>query len=376
MKKMSILIGGDLLPMPENEIMFEKADTVGLLGEPLCRHLEKMDYRIFNLEGPLIKQESPIWKDGPILGAGVETINGIKAMQADLLSLANNHILDHGIEGLRSTLETLKKHGIAYVGAGLNEEEARKPYILQKNGVSVGIYSCAEHEFNIADKKTGGANPVCLDDIRIQMENMKKYCDYVIVIYHGMKEFFQYPSPKIQELFRKIADFGADIVLAQHSHCIGCTEKYHNKDLIYGQGNFLFAYGNHPLSQYGLLIELCIEDGIKVNYLPIKKSGSAVCCIKRNEEEKVMNLFYERSSKIKDSDFVQKNYQDFADSMLLDYLKTLNGNSFFFRLYHKMNKIRNRESYYDKEKLCKILNCFQCEAHRELIIEALKKAIS
>lgn len=120
--------------VPENEEYFIQAYMDNLLGEPLWTFLKKADYRIFNLEGHLIKREAPIWKDRSMLGATVETAVGIKAMQADLLSLANNHIMD-GEEGLINILETLRSY------------------------------------------------------------------DYIMVIYHGMREFYQYPSPKIRDIF-------------------------------------------------------------------------------------------------------------------------------------------------------------------------------
>lgn len=60
--------------------------------------LEKSRLSHFQFRRPLIKREAPICKDGSVLGATIETAAGIKTMQADLLSLENNHIMDYGEE--------------------------------------------------------------------------------------------------------------------------------------------------------------------------------------------------------------------------------------------------------------------------------------
>lgn len=69
---------------------------------------------------------------------------------------------------------------------------------------------------------------------------MSNACDYTIVLYHGGKEHYRFPSPNLQKYCRKFIEKGANIVICQHSHCIGCEENYKNGKIIYGQGNFLF----------------------------------------------------------------------------------------------------------------------------------------
>ena len=72
------------------------------------------------------------------------------------------------------------------------------------------------------------------------IQNLKDQCDYVIVLYHGGKEHYRYPSPYLQRVARKMVEKGADLVVCQHSHCIGCYEKYKDSMIIYDQGNFIF----------------------------------------------------------------------------------------------------------------------------------------
>jgi poly-gamma-glutamate capsule biosynthesis protein CapA/YwtB (metallophosphatase superfamily) len=113
---MSILIGGDLCPTGSNLPLFEKGDGAALLGECVSE-FQKADLSVVNLECPLIREESPIEKEGPILDAPVDCVKGFRAMGIDVVNLGNNHIMDHGSTGLQSTIAALEDNDIAHVGA-------------------------------------------------------------------------------------------------------------------------------------------------------------------------------------------------------------------------------------------------------------------
>lgn len=155
----SVIIGGDFAPTETNYELFDSGNIEQIFGMALLDLLKQADFRIFNLEVPLTDLEAPIDKCGPNLIAPVSTIKGIGALNPTTLILANNHILDQGEQGLLSTLELLKSREIGFVGAGLNLTEAAKPAIVQKSGIRIGFYACAEHEFSIATENRPGANP-------------------------------------------------------------------------------------------------------------------------------------------------------------------------------------------------------------------------
>lgn len=187
-----------------------------LIGDELLEKINKADYTIFNLEVPLTDEKKPIAKSGPNLIAPTATIEGLKAINPLFFGLANNHILDQGVEGLVSTVKVLEDAGIEYSGVGQNLVEACKPFIKEINGKRVGIYCCAEHEFSIATESTPGANPFDPLESFEHIEKLKQSADYVIVLYHGGKEYYRYPSPYLQKICRKLVDKGADLVITQH----------------------------------------------------------------------------------------------------------------------------------------------------------------
>lgn len=106
---MKILIGADLVPTDTNQALFAAGNGETLVGKDLLALLQGADYRIFNLEVPLTDVAAPIEKCGPNLIAPTASVAGYKALGADLLTLANNHIMDQGEQGFFSTLEALEK---------------------------------------------------------------------------------------------------------------------------------------------------------------------------------------------------------------------------------------------------------------------------
>lgn len=370
-----IIIGADIVPTKSNASLFANAYVDNLIGKALKNLLDMADFTIFNLEVPLTDLSSPIKKSGPNLIAPTKTIAGLKAINPHFFTLANNHILDQGEQGLYSTIDILRQSGIAFAGAGKNLNEASRPYITEIGNMKIGIYCCAEHEFTIATDETPGANPFDTLNSLDHIENLKKQCDYVIVLYHGGKEHYRYPSPYLQKLCRKIVDKGANLVVCQHSHCIGCEEKWHGGVIVYGQGNFLFDDSDSEYWQTSLLIELNLEPNLKVNYIPLYKNKNCVRLADFAKAELIMAEFYDRSKNILFDGFVQKNYSQFAESMSVEYYYRIAGKTskiLPIRIINKITKYKFLKWLYAGKEKTIVENCLECEAHRELFSQFLK----
>lgn len=374
-----IIIGADLVPTEKNYQYFKEGDAETLIGIELLRKLNSVDFTIFNLEVPLTNKKQPIEKCGPNLIASIDTIKGLKIINSNFFTLANNHILDQGKQGLDSTIEVLKQAGIAYAGAGSNLEEARKPYIIELDEIKVGIYCCAEHEFSIATDSKAGANPFDPLESLDHIAKLKGQCEYVIVLYHGGKEHYRYPSPYLQKKCRKLVEKGADLVVCQHSHCIGCKEEWENGTIVYGQGNFLFDNSESEYWQTSLLIDLTINHGSSViDFLPIYKDKEKVRMAQKKESDLILKEFFERSEEIQQKDFIFENYAKFAQKMCTDYLNTFMGKTAKNPLYRLLNKVSGyrfsawyQRKKYRKRELLSLKNRVECEAHRELILQIL-----
>lgn len=368
---MKILIGADFVPTKSNFSQFESGNVKELFGSELCDKIEGADYRIFNLEVPLADRENPIPKCGPNLIAPTKCIAGYKAARVDLLTLANNHILDQDQQGLESTIQILNQAGIAYTGVGSTPDEAAKSYAFFCDGKKIGVYACAEHEFSIVTEHSAGANPIDLLESPDHVAKLKEQCDYVIVLYHGGKEHYRYPSPNLQKVCRKLVEKGADFVVCQHSHCIGCEEKYQGGTIVYGQGNFLFDDDDSEFWKTSLLIS--ISDAFKIEYIPLVKNGSTVRMAKGDTADEILADFRFRGRRIQESGFIEAEYARFSQEMLNRYLMTFSrkGNGFAFRGVNKLTHgkwAKGSAARLPQTYKLALMNYIQCEAHRELLI--------
>lgn len=376
---MKLLIGADIVPTKSNIAAFIHASTNDLVDEKLLDVLQNADYRIFNLEVPLTDTQKPIEKCGPNLIAPIASVNGIKALGADFLTLANNHIMDQDVIGLHNTIRVLNQKSIAYAGVGDTPEQAETPYIFEKDGVRIGIYCCAEHEFSIVSRKKPGTNPFdplwSLDHI----QNLKKKCDYVIVLYHGGKEEYRYPSPELQRVCRRIADKGADLVICQHTHCIGCKEKWNHSEIIYGQGNFLFDEDDNEYWATSLLVSVNFQKNCsEIQYIPLCKKGAKVELANEEQKSVILTEFDKRSKEIMKDGFIEEKYDHFADEMLMSYFDRSLGSiprSFVFRVLNKLLAGKLKEKCYEKSDLLGLINSMECEPHRELFIRGLQNRV-
>ena len=293
--------------------------------------------------------------------------------------------MDQGEQGLRSTMEILSKAGVQYAGAGSNLQEASKPYIIDNGITKIGIYCCAEHEFSIATEKKAGANPFDPLESFDHIVSLKELCDFIIVLYHGGKEHYRYPAPYLQKVCRKFVEKGADLVVCQHSHCIGCEEKWEKGTIVYGQGNFLFDSLDNDFWRTSLLLSIEIgEQGLShIEYIPIVKNGNCAMKATSAQKKEILVAFTERNSLLKSESYVIQEYQKLSDTVLENYLSALQGKKFKnvgFKICNRLLKRKLRKwiikRLYGKEELVQLLNYFECEAHRELIIQGLKDVVS
>ena len=383
MKKLEIYIGGDICPTENNEKLFISGEIEKFLDKKIIDKLSSSDFNVFNFETTLYDEWSPIKKCGPNLKCNTGCINGLMKLNPTLIGLANNHSLDHGDEALLNTISILRENGVDVIGAGINLQEAAKAYIFEKNGYKIGIYACAEHEFTIANHNKPGANPFdplySLDHIHA----LKEKCDFVFVLYHGGKEFYRYPSPEVQRICRRMVDKGADLVVTQHTHCIGCREDYLSGVIIYGQGNFIFDQGDilseneMALTNSMLLLNVTIENGkLYVKEIPMILEKNNIKVPNDSIYDRLLKEYKSRSDDIKQNGFIEKKYGEFANEMLKSYLHWfVVGNNLFLRI---MNRLLNRKlvKYLMNEKrYLAFRNHIECEAHRELFLTSINNKL-
>ena len=73
--------------------------------------------------------------------------------------LANNHMFDFGPEGMMATIRALEGADLDWTGAGMNEEESRKPLVIPVGEKTLALLAVSEHEYNYALEDQMGAAP-------------------------------------------------------------------------------------------------------------------------------------------------------------------------------------------------------------------------
>lgn len=209
---MKLLIAGDIFPTERNRAAFEAGDADRLFGKDILRLFSGADFKVANLEGVLADYGTPAAKSGPVINSSSASVRGLLPLGIDAFSLANNHSMDFGAEGIRQTIRILDEYGIRIFGVGAGLQEAKRPLVKVVNGVKIGIYACAEPEFTVATETSCGINPFDELEIFDDIAALKSNVDYLVVLYHGMKENYPYPAPYVQRHCRKLVDKGADLV--------------------------------------------------------------------------------------------------------------------------------------------------------------------
>ncbi len=373
---MRLFIGGDFAPTKANFDLFEQGDAETLYGRELLDYLASFDYRVFDFETAIEGAGSAIPKYGPIITTPERCMPGVDAIHPDLMVLANNHSINLGAEGIEHTKQVLAEHGIASVGAGQDIEEARKPFYLTFGDLTVGFYVCAEHEFNAAGEHTAGVNPydplVSFDEVR----EAKTHCDQLIVFYHGGMIEYRYPLPNERRALRKFVDCGADLVVGQHTHCIGCSEVYKGKTIVYGQGDFFFARPTKNEFRFsGLLIEADIsKESLSVNFNVRIKPEDTIHLATDEERSAVLEAFEERGREIQDEEHFQDLYEKRLQERRRFYLDRLFGWYSRFPIFAGLDKLTGRlySRYLYGKRFTKtdwliLDNWLSCETHYEIM---------
>lgn len=376
MDRGKILIVGDLFPTEENVTFFSKGDINTLFGERIVNLFANADFSVCNLEGALTDKPDAIRKTGPMKYASSSAIEAYRQLGIDCCMLANNHVTDGGNSGVLDTFQTLDSYGIKHIGAGKNANEIRHSFVQPIGGMRVGFYNVCETMYN---KPTGEKAGAWLYDEYLvcrELIELKKGCDYMIVIYHGGIEKFPYPSPETKKRFHRMADSGADMILSQHTHCVGCEEWYNGSYLLYGQGDFLLKNFAPGLTDSGLIVELDINMGkIEIRKHVVNSVDNAFV---RYDERQDFYAFDERSKLLYDEGYVTKQLQRFCEGELKLYFRAFKSPSkqrlrfarFFPTAYHKW--LFN----YQERDLLFALHTLRSEQNRETAIIGIEHLLN
>ena len=251
------------------------------------------DITVANLECPLTNQGSPHPTKSVVFRGSPENVVALTYAGIDIVTIANNHIIDYGLEGLQQTQSVLIGEGITFFGAGANSYEALQPTFYLKSGVNfallgssdrTGQYNNHQPYLNAGFNKPGFAN-LTESNIIQQINSVRNVADLIIFEMHSGSEYslspsdwfgkiilnedpdgdedyspdFRSPRESDIELRHFAIDQGADVVICHHPHIIHGFEVYNGKLIAHSLGNFVFDL-NYPETFPTLVLNSKIDE--------------------------------------------------------------------------------------------------------------------
>jgi len=248
---------------------------------------EDADINVCNLECPLTDEGEPHPTKSYVFRGRPENIAGLTYAGIDLVSLANNHIIDYGQRGMEETVEVLDAAPIRWYGAGDNEYIALQPSFWSEQGVALGFFGQCNRtgrEYNYQPFLDAACNKPGFAwhtdyNTRASVSELLPLADLVIAQLHagieyatgpgtgdgqdgvdgvaglavepphdaagpvaGMPEpiFATRPSLSDRQLRYATVDAGAHLLICHHPHVLQGFEVYNGVLIAHSLGNFAF----------------------------------------------------------------------------------------------------------------------------------------
>jgi len=230
----------------------------------VAEELKKADLVFGNLEGPISSggknQGSQYSFRADPLVAG-----GLVYAGYNVLSVANNHMLDYGLVALKDTLNILKENNIMPVGAGENSAVANELYVKEINNNKIGFlaYTNLYPKSFEAGKSSAGISSFNLTKVseKIRQAKASSTADIILVSMHWGEEYAVVPNSAQEKLARQLVDAGADVVVGHHPHVVQNMEEYKNGLIFYSLGNFIFDQSFSAETMSGYLVKIKAVSG-------------------------------------------------------------------------------------------------------------------
>ena len=265
----TLLFAGDLFL---TDILQEKYDRNGISAAAAPELLDVTrgaDIFMLNQEFPFGTTGEAVEDKEYTFRVDPKYVSVLPELGADIVTLANNHMLDFGREPLRETLSALDGAGILHVGAGLNLAEASALKTIEAGGRIIGFLGATrvipEHSWTASRSNSGLFTTYDPTKLLEEIQAAKETCDYVVVYVHWGVERNTEPEDYQKTLARQYIDAGADAVIGAHPHVLQGIEYYHGKPIFYSLGNFIFANRAYET----MMAELTLTDsGVDVRVIP------------------------------------------------------------------------------------------------------------
>lgn len=297
---------GDIMLGRGVGMRLKKAGSYGIAFSKVSDYLKQGDVTFANLESPITSSTHSLDKKRKIVLKGApESVEALTGAGIDVVSLANNHMMDYYEKGLFDTIDILDKNNILHIGSGRNMDDARKSAIIERNGIKIGFLAYSDMAELVfagdpylkysAEKDKSGVLPRKYETIKEDVDKLRGQVDILAVSLHwGVEESFTIPPEQV-EFAHRLIDDGVDVILGHHPHQFQGIEMYKGKPVIYSMGNFLFDQ-NDPenmesfimdIRYIGNKLESCTAIPVRIldkSYVEIQTGAAASNILEREAE--------------------------------------------------------------------------------------------
>jgi poly-gamma-glutamate synthesis protein (capsule biosynthesis protein) len=261
----TILFGGDTAPTDAATPTLERygfeypfTATLGLL--------RGADLAVVNLEAAVTESEEPF----PLYKRYIYKVHpdAVKAMRwagIGAVTLANNHVLDYGVEGFIHSLSHLERLGVVPIGGGPTAAEARRGVVFDVRGTRVGVLSYMEDTLmhsiyvrSFAGLRSPGCPRLSAAALKRDLARMRRAADVVVVSPHWGRN---YDGVTLHQRVyaRLMIDYGADVVVGHGAHIHQPVGAHRGRPILYSLGNYAFGTPGRDWFRHGLLARLRIR---------------------------------------------------------------------------------------------------------------------
>jgi hypothetical protein len=210
-----------------------------------------------NLEGPFAADAQRVdrqfsYRVKPRLAAALPRAG------VNVVTLANNHLLDCDRDGVTETMETLREVGVSVAGAGANGIAAHAPVIMDSHGKRVGMLAYYWNRRCAATNKLPGSAMDPPEALEEDIRSLRARADRIVVTFHWGIPYDRTPSAQDRAKARFAVDCGADVVIGHHPHVLQPFEIHKGRPIFYSVGNFAFGSGNSHAE--GCLVGIRFDD--------------------------------------------------------------------------------------------------------------------
>lgn len=260
---MKLIFLGDIFPanLPYNRgfgvaAAFHNSSNKEEYTDKLKDIFDDSDIVFGNLEAPILPNDQ--FSVHCQFAGEIVYLKMLKNSGVNFVTIANNHILEHGCEGFNSTIDILKNLGFRVVGAR-EKNNSSHIEVTEKDGLKLGFvaYNAIDTKFNKLKLYSEYQKQNILSDIeRMNLMGL----DYKFVALHWGDEYVHRPSLKQIQDAHDFIDAGADFIIGSHPHVIQPVEKYKNGLICYSLGNFIFDMNHNMPVRFGCVVECTLHE--------------------------------------------------------------------------------------------------------------------